>query len=82
MAQARHDLLRDQAIVGDSARCIRQISDLVDSTGMGRLRCVFDGDGAVDRETTLAGMTLFAQEVLPACRTIESPVTAEPPPTR
>ncbi len=32
------------------------------------LRCIFNGNGALDNATALAGMALFAAEVLPALR--------------
>ena len=82
LAQARHDFLRDQAIVGDPTSCARQIEDLARRTGIGHLRCVFNGNGALDRETTLAGLELFAREVLPACRKIVPPRVSQADATR
>ena len=46
---------------------------LAREVGTGHLRCVFNALGGLDRATTLAQMTLFAEEVLPACRQIGSP---------
>jgi len=69
LAQVRHDLLCDQAIVGDPASWVRQIADLVSRSSIGHLQCVFNGNGALDRQTTLDGTELFALEVLPVCRT-------------
>lgn len=59
---------RDQAIVGDPDMCIRQIRTLATGTGIMGLRCIFNGNGALDNATALAGMALFAAEVLPALR--------------
>ena len=67
---ARANLIRDQAIVGDAEACIVEIERLAREVGTGHLRCTFNALGGLDRATTLAQMTLFAAEVLPACRAI------------
>jgi alkanesulfonate monooxygenase SsuD/methylene tetrahydromethanopterin reductase-like flavin-dependent oxidoreductase (luciferase family) len=72
-AAAKADFLSRQAIAGAPERCVEQIGRLVAETGIGHLRCVFNGNGGLDRETTLAGMDLFAHDVLPACRHILPP---------
>jgi len=70
---ARATLIRDQAIVGTPDACTREIERLAREVGTGHLRCVFNALGGLDRATTLAQMTLFAEEVLPACRDIGPP---------
>jgi alkanesulfonate monooxygenase SsuD/methylene tetrahydromethanopterin reductase-like flavin-dependent oxidoreductase (luciferase family) len=70
---ARANLIRQQAIVGSPETCLREIERVVRTVGTGHLRCVFNALGGLDRAATLAGMELFAQEVLPACRAIEPP---------
>jgi alkanesulfonate monooxygenase SsuD/methylene tetrahydromethanopterin reductase-like flavin-dependent oxidoreductase (luciferase family) len=70
--EAKEHFLASQAIVGGPGRCIEQIADLIGRTGISHLRCVFSGNGVLDRDTTLEGLALFAREVLPACREIES----------
>lgn len=59
------EVLRSQAIVGDPASCLEQIQTLVARTGIRQLRCVFNGNGVIDRAVAMRGMRLFAQEVLP-----------------
>ena len=61
-------MLREQFIHGDPAQCHAQIVALQDRTGIGALRCVFNANGLLDNAQALAGMTLFANEVLPALR--------------
>nr|WP_282571877.1 LLM class flavin-dependent oxidoreductase [Roseomonas acroporae] len=60
--------LREQAICGDPEACHAQIRALLAGTGIGALRCVFNGNGVLDDGEALAGMALFAREVLPALR--------------
>jgi alkanesulfonate monooxygenase SsuD/methylene tetrahydromethanopterin reductase-like flavin-dependent oxidoreductase (luciferase family) len=67
---ARTNLIRQQAIVGDPESCFVEIERLAREVGTGHLRCTFNALGGLDRSTTLAQMTLFAAEVLPACRAI------------
>lgn len=64
----RERLLGEQAIAGDPETCLGQIAALVDATGVESLRCYFNGNGALADEAALAGMELFAQEVMPAAR--------------
>jgi len=61
-------LLREQFIHGDPAQCHAQIVALQQRSGIGALRCVFNANGLLDNTQALAGMTLFANEVLPALR--------------
>lgn len=61
-------MLREQFIHGDPAQCHAQIAALRQHSGIGALRCVFNANGLLDNAQALAGMTLFANEVLPALR--------------
>jgi alkanesulfonate monooxygenase SsuD/methylene tetrahydromethanopterin reductase-like flavin-dependent oxidoreductase (luciferase family) len=61
-------MLREQFIHGDPAQCHAQIVALQQRSGIGALRCVFNANGLLDNAQALAGMTLFANEVLPALR--------------
>ena len=61
-------MLREQFIHGDPAQCHAQIVALRQRSGIGALRCVFNANGLLDNAQALAGMTLFANEVLPALR--------------
>jgi alkanesulfonate monooxygenase SsuD/methylene tetrahydromethanopterin reductase-like flavin-dependent oxidoreductase (luciferase family) len=61
-------VLRDQLICGDPAACHAAITELRQRTGIGQLRCIFNGNGVLSNEEALAGMRLFAAEVLPALR--------------
>jgi alkanesulfonate monooxygenase SsuD/methylene tetrahydromethanopterin reductase-like flavin-dependent oxidoreductase (luciferase family) len=61
-------MLREQFIHGDPAQCHAQIVALQQRSGIGALRCVFNANGLLDNTQALAGMTLFANEVLPALR--------------
>ena len=60
--------LREQWIVGTPEQCHEQLMQLGQSSGIGALRCVFNANGLLSRAQALAGMTLFAREVLPALR--------------
>lgn len=64
----REAVLRDQVIHGDPEACHAAIVGLRETSGIGALRCVFNGNGVLDNGTALAGMELFAREVLPALR--------------
>lgn len=59
-------MLREQFIYGTPEECHSQILDLFERTGMRHLRCVFNANGQLDNARAVAGMRLFAQEVLPA----------------
>lgn len=61
-------MLREQFIHGDPAQCHAQIVALHARSGIGALRCVFNANGLLDNTQALAGMALFAHEVLPALR--------------
>lgn len=61
-------MLREQFIHGDPAQCHAQIVALRERSGIGALRCVFNANGLLDNADALAGMTRFANEVLPALR--------------
>jgi len=61
-------VLREQFIHGDPAQCHAQITALRQRSGIGALRCIFNANGLLDNAQALAGMTLFAHEVLPALR--------------
>ncbi|MDO5087148.1 MAG: LLM class flavin-dependent oxidoreductase [Comamonadaceae bacterium] len=60
--------LRTQFIHGTPAQCRAQITQLAQASGIGALRCVFTANGLLPPEQALAGMRLFAREVLPALR--------------
>ncbi|MFO1183544.1 MAG: LLM class flavin-dependent oxidoreductase [Bauldia sp.] len=64
----RERLLGEQAIAGDPQACLDQIAAIVRATGVENLRCYFNGNGALGDEAALAGMELFAREVMPAAR--------------
>jgi alkanesulfonate monooxygenase SsuD/methylene tetrahydromethanopterin reductase-like flavin-dependent oxidoreductase (luciferase family) len=61
-------VLREQVVLGDPPACAAQIAQLVARTGVRQLRCVFNGNGVLERDDALAGMRLFAQEVMPGLR--------------
>jgi len=44
---------REQTIVGDPASCVAQIVALRATTGIGQLRCVFNGNGVLDNVAAL-----------------------------
>ncbi|XAH21166.1 LLM class flavin-dependent oxidoreductase [Xylophilus sp. GW821-FHT01B05] len=62
-------VLREQFIHGDPAACHAQIRELCQRTGIPHLRCVFNANGLWSDSQALAGMRLFAHEVLPFLRT-------------
>lgn len=64
----RAKALREQFIHGTPEQCHAQIQALQAATGIHSLRCVFNANGLWRNEVALAGMELFAQEVLPALR--------------
>lgn len=65
-------ILREQVIHGDAAECAAQIGALVERTGVCQLRCVFNGNGVLDRVQAMANMAFFAAEVMPALRGVAS----------
>ena len=73
-------MLREQFIHGDPEQCHAQIVALHAHSGIGALRCVFNANGLLDNTQALAGMALFAHEVLPALRlSTASPAHTQPP---
>ena len=70
----RDRFVREQAIVGDPQGCYERIVALAREVGTGALRCVFNGNGTLDNGVALAGMDLFAREVLTALRAVAPPV--------
>ena len=60
--------LREQWIYGTPEDCHTQLTELAAQGLHGPLRCVFNANGLLPAAQTLAGMTLFAQELLPALR--------------
>jgi len=64
----RARMLQEQFIHGTPEDCYAQIRSLFARTGMRHLRCVFTANGCLDNAQALAGMRLFAREVLPALR--------------
>jgi alkanesulfonate monooxygenase SsuD/methylene tetrahydromethanopterin reductase-like flavin-dependent oxidoreductase (luciferase family) len=73
----REAALRDQFIHGTPEDCIAQIRELAAATGIPHLRCIFNGNGVLSNEVALAGMRLFAREVLPALREARQARAAE-----
>jgi alkanesulfonate monooxygenase SsuD/methylene tetrahydromethanopterin reductase-like flavin-dependent oxidoreductase (luciferase family) len=63
---------RRDAILGTPDECIAQIHALHATCRADRLRLFFNKAGTVDRETERGMMHLFAREVIPACRQLES----------
>lgn len=61
-------VLREQFISGTPQACLQQVQALSQRTGIHQLRCVFNANGLWSNATALAGMELFAREVLPALR--------------
>lgn len=58
--------LQEQFIWGDPVQCHAQLAELHRRTGIGSLRCVFNANGLLDNTSAMAGMRLFAAELLPA----------------
>jgi alkanesulfonate monooxygenase SsuD/methylene tetrahydromethanopterin reductase-like flavin-dependent oxidoreductase (luciferase family) len=58
------EFLSTQAVAGDPLACAEQISRLSVDPGVGHLRCVFNGNGALSDAEALTGMELFAKTVL------------------
>jgi alkanesulfonate monooxygenase SsuD/methylene tetrahydromethanopterin reductase-like flavin-dependent oxidoreductase (luciferase family) len=76
--RSRERFLAEQAIAGTPEECIAQIQNLALAQRCSHLRCIFNGGGELDLPATLAGITLFGREVLPACQAIKP---AAPPPS-
>lgn len=62
--------LKEQFVWGDPAQCHAQLAELHRRTGIGSLRCVFNANGLLDNAGAMAGMRLFADELLPAARSL------------
>ena len=69
----RETLLAERFIWGNPADCLAAIRDLAARTGIGALRCVFNGNGVLDPAAALSMMRLFAEAVLPSLRLAENP---------
>ncbi|SFU66778.1 Flavin-dependent oxidoreductase, luciferase family (includes alkanesulfonate monooxygenase SsuD and methylene tetrahydromethanopterin reductase) [Polaromonas sp. YR568] len=63
-------MLSEQFIAGTPDACHAQIMALRESTGIGHLRCVFNGNGLLDNAQALKQMRMFANSVLPALRAV------------
>lgn len=59
------EMLRHQIILGTPDMCAAKLGALVTETGIEAVRCIFNGDGAWDRDDALVQMRLFGREVLP-----------------
>ena len=64
----REQFLSREAVAGDPAACLAQLTSLAVETGAAELRCVFNGDGATRADDAEARAGLFAREVLPHLR--------------
>lgn len=64
----RTQLLAERFVWGDPEQCRAQIAALASSLGIRALRCIFNGNGVLPPDTALAGMRLFAREVMPHLR--------------
>ncbi|WP_215905788.1 LLM class flavin-dependent oxidoreductase [Phreatobacter cathodiphilus] len=64
----RETLLAERFLWGSPEDCTTAIRSLAARTGIGALRCVFNGNGCLGPDATLAAMRLFAREVLPALK--------------
>ena len=64
----REKVLREQFIHGTPEQCQAQLRALQAATGIDSLRCVFNANGLWSNAAALAGMQLFALEVLPVLR--------------
>ncbi|RYF07596.1 MAG: LLM class flavin-dependent oxidoreductase [Comamonadaceae bacterium] len=61
-------VLREQFIFGTPEACHAQLKALAMHTGVRQIRCVFNANGLWSNPQALAGMELFANEVMPALR--------------
>ncbi len=64
----RETLLAERFVWGDPEDCTAAILRLAAQTGIGALRCVFNGNGCLGPAAALTAMRLFAREVLPGLR--------------
>jgi alkanesulfonate monooxygenase SsuD/methylene tetrahydromethanopterin reductase-like flavin-dependent oxidoreductase (luciferase family) len=72
-AADRERFLSREAVAGDPAACLAQLTSLAAATGAVELRCVFNGDGATPAGDVEALAGLFAREVLPHLRRWQAP---------
>ncbi|MCZ8319975.1 MAG: LLM class flavin-dependent oxidoreductase [Novosphingobium sp.] len=72
-AMDRDTLLAERFIWGDPEQCLAAIHALEAGTGVGAIRCVFNGNGVLAPDKTLGMMRLFAETVLPALRQAAAP---------
>ena len=68
-------VLDQQFIHGTPEQCHARINALGERTGIRQLRCVFNANGLWSDAQALAGMELFAREVLPSLQDSLSSVT-------
>ena len=64
------DIDQTMGIYGSPDTCIRKISEAHKQTGMNQLICWFNPGGLVPHTEVLASMRRFAQEVMPAVRSL------------
>lgn len=64
----RQIMQTDYAIAGTPEACLAQMQALFASTGPQSIRCLFSANGLISNADALAGMELFASEVMPALR--------------
>jgi len=65
-----NDIDQTMGIYGSPATCIRKITTAHQQTGMTQLICWFNPGGLVPHKEVLASMRRFAQEVLPAVKSL------------
>ncbi|RYF27368.1 MAG: LLM class flavin-dependent oxidoreductase [Comamonadaceae bacterium] len=69
-------VLHEQFIYGTPDACHAQLKALTDRMGIEQIRCVFNANGLWSNVQALAGMELFAREVMPALRRLTPPCAA------
>lgn len=74
----RDAALRDQFIVGTPDDCVRQILAACATTGVHRLRLVFNGNGVLSNMQAVEGMREFASNVMPQLRGLEGKTRSNP----
>lgn len=62
----RAAMLADFTIAGTPEDCLAQLRALSARTGANSIRCLFSANGLIANDVALAGMELFAAEVMPA----------------
>ncbi|WP_367716546.1 LLM class flavin-dependent oxidoreductase [Nitratireductor sp. GISD-1A_MAKvit] len=68
----RASMLSDFTIAGTPDDCHAQLCALSQRTGAESIRCLFSANGLISNDAALAGMELFANEVLPRFRQEDS----------